>query len=443
MTGLRLEQFYNPSYDPEPYYVEALRREPEDYRVNTAYGLMKLRNGNFIEAEKHLQTAVSRITNNHTKARDGEAYYYLGLCQKYQHKYHEAYKNLYLATWSQAFHTAGYYQLAELSSLKGDYSMALEHVERSLVTNSKHNLALNLKSALLRNNGRFEEALKVTAIVRDYDPLDYRALCEAYFSMKSLGENDEASALLLKIKDLVHGYEHSYLELSLEYANSGLWQDAIFVLSEIFLEGDENKDAYPLVYYYLGYFNLQAGEEEAAMRLFNTAMGQSPDYCFPFRLESIRILEEASALNSSDPTAPLYLGILLFDMQAENALLAWKKSALIDDKFWLVHRNLGMAYNKVEKNIDKAIGHYLTAIELKPDDQRLLYEVDLLLAASREDPETRLKLLQDHHEVIANNNVSDALSREVMLLTQLGRYEESLQVAGENHFKQWEGVSKA
>jgi hypothetical protein len=72
-----------------------------------------------------------------------------------------------------------------------------------------------------------------------------------------------------------------------------------------------------------------------------------------------------------------------------------------------------------------------------------LYELDLIYAAAREDPETRLKLLQEHHEVIADNNVSDALSREVILLVQLERYEETLKVLNENHFKQWEGISKA
>ena len=75
MAGLRLEQFYNPSFDPEPYYTEALRRDPDNYRVNTALGLMKLRNGNFKMAEENLQGAVDRITSNHTKPKDGEAYY--------------------------------------------------------------------------------------------------------------------------------------------------------------------------------------------------------------------------------------------------------------------------------------------------------------------------------------------------------------------------------
>ena len=45
--------------------------------------------------------------------------------------------------------------------------------------------------------------------------------------------------------------------------------------------------------------------------------------------------------------------------------------------------------------------------------------------------------------MIANNNVSDALAREIMILVQLERYEKALKVLEENHFKQWEGISKA
>ncbi|HDS08223.1 MAG TPA: hypothetical protein ENO05_11425, partial [Bacteroides sp.] len=226
-------------------------------------------------------------------------------------------------------------------------------------------------------------------------------------------------------------------------AGAGLWDEAIFVLEELYPGGDDLRNANPMAYYFLGHFWLQKGEEQEALACFKRAAEQSPDYCFPFRLESIGILEEAQALNPADARAPFYLGNLLFDMQPERALRAWERSVELDDTYWLAHRNLGMAYDRVEQNPSLAVGHYLEAIKLKPDDQRLLYELDLIRAAAREDPGTRLELLARHHDVIADNHVSDALAREVMLLVQLGRYEEALQVMEENKFKQWEGVSKA
>ncbi len=443
MTGLRLEQFYNPSFDPKPYYAEALHRDPDDYRVNNALGLMKLRNGLFEQSEAHLQKAVARITHNYTKARNGEAFYYLGLCQQYMGKNDEAYKNFYLATWSQAYHSAAYYQLAELACMKQDYDEAYEHLNRSLSTNAHHSRASNLKAALLRIKNRNEKALILSAGTREFDPLDFWSLCEAYFCLDGMGNTGESEQALRVLRTGMRDYEQSYLELSMDYAGAGLWNEAIRVLDEVYLEGDNDRDAYPMVYYFLGYFWLQKGDETKALDYFERASDQSPDYCFPFRLESIKILEEAARVNPSDPMAPYYLGNLFFDMQPGRAIKQWERSVALDDSFWLNNRNLGMAYSKVDHNIPLAVKHYLRAISLKPDDQRLLYEVDLIYAAGREDSETRLKLLQDHHDVIAHNNVSDALSREVMLLVQLKRYEEALKVLGDNYFKQWEGVSKA
>ncbi|MCF8225482.1 MAG: DUF5107 domain-containing protein [Bacteroidales bacterium] len=442
-TGLRLEQFYNPSYDPEPYYMEALNRDLSNYRVNTALGLRRLRNGNFEEAEAYFKTAVDRITHNYTKPRDGEAYYYLGVCQKYQGNNTDAYKNLYQATWSQAFHSAAYYQLAELDCMDRQYAMALEHLDRSLTTNMNHTRAMNLRAAILRKQGKADESLALTKDVGELDPLDFWAKTEAIFAMEERGRLEEAGEASLKIRKAMHGYVESYLEISMDYAGAGLWDDAINVLSDIYLEGNVNKEAYPMVYYFLGYFHLQNGDEVKAREYFETASKQSPDYCFPFRLESIGILKTAIKVNRTDPKAPLYLGNLLFDLQPKNAMLAWERSAAIDDNYWLTHRNLGMAYYKVDKNIPLAAKHYLQSINQKPDDQRLLYELDLIYAAGRENPETRLKLLQQHHDVISNNHVSDALSREIMLLVQLNRYEEALSIMEANNFKQWEGVSKA
>jgi len=443
LTGLRLEQFYNPSFDPYPYYKEALKRDPSDYRVNTAVGLHYIRRGMFAEGERHLQTAVERITGNYTKPKDGEAYYYLGLCQKFMGSFEESYKNLYQATWSYAFHSASYYQLAQLDLLKGNYDQALGHLDRSISTNSDNTKAFNLKSAILRNSGKPELALKISSGIIDHDPLDTWAMYENYLANKALAKNEEAQGMLTTIKSRMRSYMQTYLELSLDYANSGLWTDAIDILSNPDLTSSGPEGSYPMKLYYLGYFWLQTGNKEKALEYFKQAAAMPPDYCFPFRLESINILETAIKMVPSDPRAPYYLGNLLYELQPEKAIGYWEISRDIDNSFPIVHRNLGMAYYKTNNDLTLAIASYENAIALNNMDQRLLYEEDLLYAAARTDPEKRLKVLRDHHEVIANNNVADALSREVMLLVQLGRYDEALGIAENNYFRQWEGVSKA
>jgi tetratricopeptide (TPR) repeat protein len=176
LAALRLQQFHSPSSEPDPYYEEVIRRDPGDYRANTALGALDYRRGSFIKAEQRLQSAIERATKNYTSPRDGEALYYFGLVEKAVGNEEAAYESLYKATWSQAWHSAGFYQLAELTGLKGDFEKALEFANRSLSTNTSNGAALDLKAALLRKLGHSSEAEAVAATALALDPLDYRAV---------------------------------------------------------------------------------------------------------------------------------------------------------------------------------------------------------------------------------------------------------------------------
>jgi tetratricopeptide (TPR) repeat protein len=441
-TGLRISQFRNATLTPYPYYEEALKRDQGDYRVNTALGLLYLRRGMFNKAEELLQTAVDRITKNYTKPRDGEAYYYLGVCQRFMGKDTEAYKNLYQATWSYAFHSAAYFQLAQIECSRGNYELALESLDRSLTTNANNNKALNLKSAVLRKLDNPSQALKVSTEMMEYDRLDFGARFENYLTLKKLGREQESVKVLSELKTKLRGYVESYLELSLEYANAGLLDEAIDVLSNPGLTPENNGSNSPMISYYLGYFYSKKGDATKALDYFRRASEMSSDYCFPFRLEEIAILESAMKTNPTDAKAPFYLGNLLYDFQPENAIKQWENSANIDNTFALVHRNLGYGYYKTNKDLPKSIASYEKAISLNNKDQRWFYELDLVYADARADLSKRLKLLQDNHSVLVNSNVVDGLSREVLLLVQLGKYDKALEICNSRSFPQREGVDK-
>jgi hypothetical protein len=69
LTGLRLEQFYNPGLDPLPYYLEALRRDSMSILVQTQLGIYFLRKNRLNEAEIHLRSAYSHVTAHYTVAK--------------------------------------------------------------------------------------------------------------------------------------------------------------------------------------------------------------------------------------------------------------------------------------------------------------------------------------------------------------------------------------
>lgn len=62
LTDLHLSQYRHATRHPEAYWHEALKREPEDSRVNCALGLWHMRRGEFDQAAAHFQTAIARLT---------------------------------------------------------------------------------------------------------------------------------------------------------------------------------------------------------------------------------------------------------------------------------------------------------------------------------------------------------------------------------------------
>ena len=50
LGGLHLEQYRHATFSPDDYYLEGLKRDPSDIRLNNAYGLLQYRRGNFTES---------------------------------------------------------------------------------------------------------------------------------------------------------------------------------------------------------------------------------------------------------------------------------------------------------------------------------------------------------------------------------------------------------
>lgn len=457
LAGMRLEQFYNPSLEPELYYEEALRRDAGNSRVNTALGVLYMRRGLFEEAEERLRTALRRVTDNHTSPRDGEAFYYLGLTLSLLGRYEQAYKAFYKATWSQAFHSAGFYHVARIDCLRGEFETALEHLDRSIATNAWNLNALNLRSSALRRLGRFEESKEQALAVLAHDPLDMWAQFELYQIASALGSRREIirarSALETRRavdtafwgkgepwQEAMPWLEaQSFLELASDYSGAGLWEEGIEVLNILVAPGNEEEsNPYPMLYYYLGFFSDRMGDEEAASTWYRRAAGMAPSFCFPSRLESIEILRSASRRNPGDALARYYLGNLLYDHQPEAAIMEWERAKELGSGFATLHRNLAWAYTRIENDIPKAIMSMEKALESDRHDPRLYYELDLLYETGGLSPERRFALLEENHPIIAGHN--DAFSREIVLLTQLGRYDEAIEYMKVNHFRKWEGI---
>ena len=102
-----------------------------------------------------------------------------------------------------------------------------------------------------------------------------------------------------------------YLEMAVSLANAGLWKEGISVLKELVDAYPDKSRVNPMVYYWLGYMNEKSGKTQEASRCDQLASQMPSDYCFPFRVESIDVLNHAMENNPRDARAPYYLGNLL------------------------------------------------------------------------------------------------------------------------------------
>jgi tetratricopeptide (TPR) repeat protein len=421
LTGLHLEQYRHATRCPTLYWREALRRDPLDSRCNNAIGLWHLRRGEFDLAEKHFRQAIARLTSRNLNPYDGEAFYNLGICLRYEGHDDEAYEAFYKSCWNEAWMAAGYHALAEMDCQRKVWLTALDHLDRSLRHNTDNLRARNLKALVLQKLNQSADALLRETLA--LDPLDWWARHIAGEELRC----DWQTRL-----DLAH-----------DYARAGFFSEVIEIISSrLHVEStslpDQSWGAAPLVHYTLGWLHEKIGDWKSARRFYRRAANQSSDYCFPSRLEEIAILQAAMRANPRDAKAPYYLGNLFYDRRRhEEAIQLWEKSAKLDANFSIVWRNLGIGYFNISKDSAKARAVYDRAFQANPADARLLYERDQLWKRLGEKPVNRLRELEKRLDLIQQR---DDLSVELCALyNQTGQHGKALALVSARKFQPWEG----
>lgn len=420
LNGIHLEQYRHATYQPEPYYHEALRRDPLDSRCNNAMGLLLLRRGKFVEAEAYFRTSVESLTRRNSNPYDGEAHYNLGLSLKFQARFQEAADAFYKAVWNAAWAGAAYFELACLQCRRGRYADAIELAGLALDYNRRHHRARHLMVALLRRLDAQDAALSQVRRLLTLDRLDFGGSYEFY----QLTGNVE-------YRDLMSGQAHNTIELALDYAHAGLFDEAIALLNELPVDD-------PMARYYLGWCYDQNGDEARALDSFQMAAQMSPDYCFPNRIECIAALNTAMRLNPDDARAPYYLGNFWYARrQYEDAIRCWESALKIDDAQATAHRNLGLALMNKRGDNEGALQHYQRAFALDETDARVLFELDQLAVKIGKTPSERLAFLQWHRAPVDRRD--DLTIEMATLLNLLGRPAEALDIIMQRVFHPWEG----
>ncbi|HUG12306.1 MAG TPA: DUF5107 domain-containing protein [Opitutaceae bacterium] len=438
LTGLHLEQYRHATRVPEGYWREGYRRDADDSRCHTALGRWHIRRGEFVSAEKHLRAAIRRLTRLNANPADGEAFYQLGRCLRHQSLAHvgralrpkagdkpratsesflsQAYDLFAKAAWNHAWQAPSLHAMAEIECTRRNWSAALDLLDRSLRLNIENLRARDLKALVLRRLGREAEAVALLRETLALDPLDWWAI-------DILGEPPPCDTQVR-------------LDLALDYSRAGFHREALAVLDGG--NPELHSGTAPLVHYYRAWTCHLIGDIRSERRILSESAKESPDWCFPARVEEIAILEHAIAASPRDANAPFLLGNLLYDRRRHREAIAlWRRAVRLEPSNAVAWRNLGLGAFNILKRPALARRAYDAAFRANPRDARLLYERDQLWKRLGVSPARRLRELERHLDLVAQR---DDLSVELCALyNHAGRSDEALRIVNSRRFQPWEG----
>lgn len=412
LAATHLEQYRHATYSPEAYYLEGLKRDESDIRINNGYGKYLYNRGRYEESIEYFHAAVKSSTWKNPNPYDCEPYYNLGLALRRTGRTDQAFSAFYKAAWDGNMQDKAFYQLACIAAEKGEYADALGFVEQSLLR-GLHNLkARTLKTALLRLTKQTASAIAFAEETRTIDALDHGWRYELYLLTDSG---------LDELKAVMRGDNYNYIELALTYLAAGLTDTADRILS--FAPNDE-----PLTHYYRYYCTNDAGE-------LRQAESANPLYCFPNRLEDIAVLQYA--IDNGGAYAAYYLGNLFYDMgRWQEAVSLWENCA---ERTGLptVYRNLSLAYYNKQHEPEKARAAMERAFVLDETDVRVFFELDQLYKSLNLSLKERLDHMNAHPELLEQRD--DLYTEYITLLNLNGEYENAYQRIMSHSFHPWEG----
>jgi tetratricopeptide (TPR) repeat protein len=419
LHGLHLKQYRHATYDPEPYYEEALQRDAGASRSHTALGRRLYRKGKFENAEDHFRRAIDRLTMRNPNPYEGEPFYNLGLTLRMQGRFEEAYDAFYKAVWSDAWKGAGFFELARLACRDEDYEDALAFIDKALDNKENHHKARHLRTLILRRLGHPNDARADVDRGLDRDSLNLGL----HFEKATLTDTEP-------LPDGARGDAETLIEIALDYAHAGQAEEATRVLEEAPPD--------PMVAYYRGWIAVQHEADDSADAAFEKARQRSPEYCFPNRIECVPALRAAMERHPDDPRAPYYLGNFWYAHECyDEAIAMWERARDRDRTFPTVHRNLALAYMNKRDAPERAQEALEEAFSHDPTDARVFYELDQLRKHRGVAPTYRLEQLEAHSSLVRERD--DLVVERVALLNRLGHHHDALDVLLNRRFQPWEG----
>lgn len=421
LQGMHKDQYRNPQIEPDVYYKEALRREPDHIPSLIALGEYKYRRGYFQEARVLLEKAIKNEHIYNLRYPDGEAEYLLGLVLDALGETDKAYDVLYASAWSGYTASKAMCKLAAIDGRRKDFANMLAHATTALEYASRHPLASAYAALAKWKLGDKEGALSLIDHALHFDPLnDLAAYVRLILLDKSVAELEQ-----MRRSDM----GQIALDVAYDLADGGFVQEAYQLL-----QGISDKTT-PMVAYTAAYLMRRMGHQDDELR--NAALNCPIKTAYPYRLAEMKVLMEMVA-DPHDAMARNLLACLLYDKgHFERAGQLWEEACAIESNHAAYVRNLAIAYFSHLNRKEDALQLLIKAMEIAPDNDQI--KLEYLYAATKmgTDGKERLRVIQQHP--LAGKPSDDYVLEHAKAYCVAGDYEKARQVMLSHDFVPAEG----
>jgi len=183
--------------------------------------------------------------------------------------------------------SAAYNALASIFLSKKDYLKSLQYADKSLIYNQLGSGAIQTKILCLRKLGMLKEAGNELANLELKDPLNHFIRFERFLSEPS--SENKTQVQMHITSEMPH---ETYLEYAMWYYRNGQLPDALTILELAPVD-------HPVVLLWKSYLNHLGGKEDIAKVYMAKALQASPEFVFPFRIETLKPLEWIQTLSDN------------------------------------------------------------------------------------------------------------------------------------------------
>ena len=414
-AGQHIDQYRDPLYKPDLYYLEALRRDPDYLPALKAMGEYYARITRFEEALSYLDRAWKIECRYNQNPEDGTVGYLRGICLRNLGRLDEAYDALYRAAWSNNVISPAMAAIAAIDGKRGNYAEMYQHATQALEKEARHPIAHAYAALALYKLGLTRSAADICRRAIDIDPLNHLSR----FALAVVtGKGKQAF-----FDSLRSDPAQTALDIGFDLWNAGFTAECKVLLDGVL----KLRPNHAMLHYTAAMLCDELGESVRASRHRSAAAKEWIVDVFPMRAEEITVLRAALEAKPKDGFAAYLLGCLLYNAQRyEDAADLWKISIKELPNFYIPYRNLALAYfNHLGRPAD-ALPLMRRAVELHDGDATLLTEMATVMQKLGTSGDENAVFLDTHKPEIVTDQIQLTVARAFNAAGQFDRAEAAM-----------------